>query len=347
MPLVPDIPYTEVEHIDEVLSPGPNDTTYVPGPAEAIALLQQKFDTEEKQIQGVLFSRDTVQPAVAKVWKSATAASTPYIITDLNYDDVIGAWSRFNRTEENPQGGFIRLVGGTSGGQIARIKAITKAVQADGNRIDFQGNPEGKLMIEVDFYFDTGSLASRNWKSNTPQRSSGWYRKPLGGAHVVCVQTILQWKYGDAEHTNPALISVKEILEDAQFLALNQTTVPALIAATANVSGSKKLAKIPCLFYMLDIPLENEEDAGRPWYAVSFTPNTANLQWVDSNPVNAKPFGPIGALGNGVFEEGIKAILPGQAIFLDDWRSFHIHSGEIHCGSAAERTADDGWWMKK
>jgi hypothetical protein len=344
-PLVPNISYTEVQHIDEVLSPGPNNTTYVPGPTEAITLLQAQFDTEEKQIRGILFSPDTVQPAVAKVWKSATATDTPYIITDQNYDDVIDEWSRFNRTEENPQGGFVRLVGGASGGQIGRIKAVTKAVQADGNRIGFAGNPEGKLMIEVDFYFDTGSLASRNWKSNTPQQSSGWYRKPLEGAHVVCVQKSLRWKYG-AVHTNPALLTVKEILEDQEFLNFNQMTLPPLIAATATTSGIKNPVKVPCLFYMYDIPEKAEAAAGRPWYAVAYTPNTANLQWVNSNPVNAKPFGPRNTSHEDVMETGIQAVLPGQSLFLDDWEVYHIDGGEIHCGSAAERVAEEEWWAK-
>ncbi len=340
-PVVSNIAYTEIQHIDEVLSPGPNNTTYVPGPAEAILLLQEKFDNEGKQVRGVLFSPDTVQPTVAKVWKSATAASTPFIITDQNYDEVIDEWSRFNRTEGNPQGGYLRLVGGVSGGQIAVIKAITKAVQADASRIEFAGNPEGKLMIEVEYYYDTGSKPLSNWKAIKPHRANSWYRKPVEGAYVVCVQKTLRWA-----STTPALMTVKEILEDQDFLDFNHTTLPPLIAATANISGISNPVKVPCLFYMFDIPENNEAAAGRPWHAVAYTSNTANLQWVNSNPVNAKPFGPRNTSNEDVMVSGIRAVLPGQSLFLDDWNQFHIQSGEIHCGSAAEREAEANWWAK-
>jgi hypothetical protein len=33
-------------------------------------------------------------------------------------------------------------------------------------------------------------------------------------------------------------------------------------------------------------------------------------------------------------------------LFLDDWDQFHIRRGEVHCGSAAERIAETGWWTK-
>jgi Protein-arginine deiminase (PAD) len=329
MPVFSNISYTEVQHIDEVLSPGPDEVTYVPGPAEAIALLQEKFDTEEKQVRGVLFSRDTVQPAVAKVWKSATSTDTPYIITDQNYDDVIDEWSRFN----TPEGGYLRLVGGTSGGQIAKLKAVSRAVQADAIRIDFAGNPEGKLMLQVEYYFDTGPKAFTNWKAIKPHQAISWYRKPLEGAYVVCVEKTLRWA-----SSTPALMTVKEILEDAEFLAFNQTTLPPLIAATANTSGINNPVKIPCLFYRRATDRESFP------VAIAYTPNTANLQWVDSKPVNAEPFGPRIASNTDILKEGIHDVLPGQSLFLDDWSLFHIQNGEVHCGSAAESVAETTWW---
>lgn len=334
-PVVIPIPYTEIEHIDEVLSPGPDGITYVPGPAEAIELLQEKFDTEEKQIRGVLFSRDAVQPAVAKVWRDATAASTPYIITDLNYDDVIQHWSRFN----GPDGGYLRLVGGTSGGQIAKVKSVSKAVAEDSNRIEGPDNPAGKLMIEVEYFYDTGSKAFTNWKAMKPHRAHNWYRKPLQDAHVICVEQTLRWA-----SSTPAIITVKEILEDAEFLTFNQTTLPPLIAATATAAGVSNLVNVPSLFY--SSATERDTDSGLSPIAIAYTPNTANLQWVDSNPVNPKPFGPRNAANADVLESEIQAVLPGQSVFLDDWNLFHIHMGEVHCGSAAERQAEANWWTK-
>jgi hypothetical protein len=188
---------------------------FAPGPTEAIALFQEKFDTELKQIRGVMFSPDTVRLALARMRKGATVAATPYISTDQNYDGVIGEWSWFNGTAR----GYLRLIGGTSGS--AKLKAVSKAVQSDANRIGFVGNPEGKLMIEVEYYYDTGSKAFTNWKAIKHHRAGSWYRKPLEGAHVVCVEKTLRWA-----SSTPALMTVKEILEDADFINFNQTTLP-------------------------------------------------------------------------------------------------------------------------
>jgi len=101
------------------------------------------------------------------------------------------------------------------------------------------------------------------------------------------------------------------------------------------------------LFYQFNPLISDPENPPDPlWKSVAYSPNTANLQWVDSNQVNAKPFGPRNASNADVLEEGIQAVLPGQSLFLDDWNSFHIHMGEVHCGSAAEREAEEDWWNK-
>lgn len=196
--------------------------------------------------------------------------------------------------------------------------------------------------LETPVYYDPGSLASRNWKSNTPQRSSGWYRKPLEGAYVVCVQKTLRWRYNVPTAYNPAFITVKEILDDAAFKAYNQTVLPPLISATANASGVTNPSKIPCLFFEYTA---NPSGPNERKYGVAFTPNAVNLQWVDSNPMNPKPFGPRNSQSIDVLEQAIQTALPGTSLFLDNWK-FHIAAGEVHCGSAAEREGEAAWWAK-
>jgi Protein-arginine deiminase (PAD) len=331
-PIIADISYTEVQHIDEVLSPGSAEATYIVDPAGAVALLREKFNTAEKQLRGVLFSPDTQRPGLATIWKTA-ANGIPFIITNLDYDAVIQEWNRFRPTETGGAGGYVRIVGGSSGGQIGIIKNISKATQADANRIGFAGNPAGKMMLEIQYYYDTGSKASANWKVAAPHRASGWYRPPAEGASVVCVEKTLRWG-----STTPAIITVKEILEDAAFVAFNETTRPPLIQATAAAAGVSQPTKLPCLFYM-------HTELGRT-FGVAFTPNTANLQWVDSNPCSAQAFGPRDENNKDVLEEGIRSTLPGTSSFIDDWSLYHIRMGEIHCGSSAERLGESSWWKK-
>lgn len=35
-----------------------------------------------------------------------------------------------------------------------------------------------------------------------------------------------------------------------------------------------------------------------------------------------------------------------NALFLDDWRAYHVNYGEVHCGSAALRESEENWWLK-
>ena len=53
-----DLSFADVQHIDEVISPGPDGKTYMANPDAAITLLEANFQTPQDQLAGVFFSTD-------------------------------------------------------------------------------------------------------------------------------------------------------------------------------------------------------------------------------------------------------------------------------------------------
>jgi hypothetical protein len=88
---------------------------------------------------------------------------------------------------------------------------------------------------------------------------------------VVCVKPT---KFRD-NHC-PALITVKELLEDMDFREFNATHLPPKIRTVADAAGIEpgQTRSIPALFFKKG----NSENPP----AVAFTPNPANLQWVET-----------------------------------------------------------------
>ena len=331
-PIIADISYTEVKHIDEVLSPGSEKATYIADPAGAVALLREKFTTIPQKLQGVLFAEDEEKAMMTSIFATTFSPQNHYLITSLDYDSQHTAW-------ESYVGGYLRLVTpGTSGGQVARISAISRAVAAD-NSV----NVVGKLKLEVSMVWDTTQTnaaparrASQKWNSQNGNERTDWHKVPVQGSYVVAVKKTKFWRNGC-----PAIITVGEVLQDSDFLAYNETTLPPLIQATATAMGVTNPVKIPSLFY------QNPAPPNGAVYSSAYSPNTANLQWVDSNPVNAKPYGPRDDSNTDVLKARIASSLLGTSSFVDDWHVFHIKMGEVHCGSNAERQAEEKWWTKK
>ena len=42
----------------------------------------------------------------------------------------------------------------------------------------------------------------------------------------------------------------------------------------------------------------------------------------------------------------IEALLPAENefVWIDDWYTYHLMLGEVHCGSNTRRTPVSGWW---
>lgn len=73
---------------------------------------------------------------------------------------------------------------------------------------------------------------------------------------------------------------------------------------------------------------------------------TVNLLHVDGRVLVPDPFGPqIG--GRDPFQEDLRARLGALGLevrFVDDWDTFHVNMGEVHCGTNVDRTLDLAWW---
>lgn len=320
--------FTQVQHIDEVLSPGPAGKTYVADPAAGVSLLESFFEAYKntpmkEQLGPVLFSRDAQPPLVTTVAQPPPDLQTNTIVADVPYDSQMDSYVD----------GFLRIVSDdAAGGQVAQI-----------SHVEAEGQNHTKFTVSTVWdtaYFNRQHKASQLWNEDSmrPLTAPGnrWHNLPAVGAHIVCVRASCVWSKGV-----PAVITVKEVLDDTQFLTFNRTTFQPLFRQVAADAGINDPVGIPCLFYK-----QWRIDDSTKFYGAAFTPNAVNLQWVDSLAVGPGPFGPsLGVFEDDVIEKEIRKLMPVANLpFLDDWDNYHCHHGEVHCGSAAERTAKEGWW---
>lgn len=86
---------------------------------------------------------------------------------------------------------------------------------------------------------------------------------------------------------------------------------------------------------------------GRRSFSNAFVPAPVNLQWTNGGiAAVAQQYGPRDSNDKDVFEEKLREILGPNMVPLDDWDYYHTFFGEVHCGSAAERTPEEFWWTK-
>ena len=341
-----DLSFADVQHIDEVISPGPDGKTYMTNPDAAITLLETNFQTSEDQLAGVFFSKDGVRAKVTTAFvntpltptvEDPDMSSNRYIITSLDYDSAIAEWGTYGS-------GYVRVVGpNASGGQVAKITGFAKAIATDAPG----AGVVGKLKVIVGQVWV--APVDTDWSKEYIDCVCYWPHGPKEDDNLVFVKDTLRWKPGgiwsDVEQTCvpigvPAFITVKEILESNDFLNYNHNLVP-LIAAS--VDPAIQPIGLPCLyFYATDAP-----GLGRTSYAGALIPAAINLQWTAGGVAAvAMQFGPRNAADEDVFEKNLRTILGANTVFMDDWFSFHLNRGEVHCGSAAKRTPEPSWWTK-
>jgi hypothetical protein len=70
--------------------------------------------------------------------------------------------------------------------------------------------------------------------------------------------------------------------------------------------------------------------------AVALTPDLANAQFAGGHLLMPRQYGPRDGAGD-IFESAVYGILP-NAVFIDDWDAYHIHTGEVHCGTNVKRS---------
>ena len=84
--------------------------------------------------------------------------------------------------------------------------------------------------------------------------------------------------------------------------------------------------------------------------AGAYFPNMVNMLVLGHHLGIPKPFGPhIG--GQCAIEHHVSSLLNPLGLvchFIDDWSSYHVLSGEIHCGTnTLRRPFDIKWWETK
>lgn len=137
------------------------------------------------------------------------------------------------------------------------------------------------------------------------------------------------------------------IKSDASFQGI-QTTVQAKIDG---IKGTLKTELGLQDSDFIDLPVLFMKQGGR---YIAYTAGVVNMLVISNSPSNLvlcipKPFGPkVG--GNCKFEEEVRTQLnfPGIAIhFIDDFTTYHMLSGEIHCGTNSQRKPpEDRWWWE-
>ncbi|MCP4349978.1 MAG: hypothetical protein GY795_31235 [Desulfobacterales bacterium] len=144
-------------------------------------------------------------------------------------------------------------------------------------------------------------------------------------------------------------ISVNSILGNNSFVAI-QNYVQSKIDSARTVLKAK-LGLEDSDFIHLPVLFEyNSRYVGY----VAFTPGVVNMLVVthsrsgDVTLCIPKPFGPVVG-GKCKFEEDIETQLAGKKIkFIDDFATYHIEMGEIHCGTNSRREPPtDRWWWQQ
>jgi hypothetical protein len=128
---------------------------------------------------------------------------------------------------------------------------------------------------------------------------------------------------------------VQEQLDLARTL-LEQTEAPALV---------HELLSVPVLYSGVASP-----SFATARSAVAFTPGAENSYPLGVNGGGEqtvyvpRQFGPRNGQGQDIFETAVLNRVP-TARFVDDWNSYHILDGEVHCGILGIRNPRGNWWM--
>jgi protein-arginine deiminase len=158
----------------------------------------------------------------------------------------------------------------------------------------------------------------------------------MGGEKMFKGKQTLDWRN---RRYVPAEIAIAEVLADADLMAASQRSQARIDRGVAKLKEEIGLSDDE----IVSMPFLMEESFGG---AIAYQPGTVNLLHFDGHAVIPDPFGPhrngvdafkadldmrLGALGVKVF-------------YADDWDTFHLGGGEVHCGTNAKRKMDARWW---
>jgi protein-arginine deiminase len=144
---------------------------------------------------------------------------------------------------------------------------------------------------------------------------------------------------------------VKELRDDAALRAYNedvrdQDLEPILVQVLEELGlDPGDVLRIPALF---------EAAPGCSGAAAALIPGMVNLTVanIPGEPVKllmADPFlrADVADQGSDPLIADMRARFPAgvELVFVDDWDTYHMALGEVHCGSNVRRTPVDGWWL--
>jgi protein-arginine deiminase len=96
----------------------------------------------------------------------------------------------------------------------------------------------------------------------------------------------------------------------------------------------------------VDVPLIFESVDGA---ALAHFPDMVNHIVVGAWSIVPDPFGPV-VDGKDLLKEAYRGLAPFRSqVFVDDWYTYHLNMGEVHCGTNVLRTPDPGaqWWATR
>jgi len=248
--------------------------------------------------------------------------------------DFTGSWNYVRTFTYN-------AAGKPDKGQVAHIK--TTGGRHDG-------------WIEIDNVWDTtsklvaGGGASHyiyEYTEVAPPPDSKWFNIPTGGGGTPDKYVIVQGKQ-DWYSGMPAIVTVEEVLADADFEALNKTDAQGQIN---NVKARLDTARtglvyksVPCLFFGDRAGFATGESA------VAFNPGPTNLQTVNGHMYVPKQFCPLHQTTSvDIFATAISDTLGAANVrWVDDWDYYHANLGEVHCGTSVKHTTLSlDWWSNQ
>jgi protein-arginine deiminase len=136
-----------------------------------------------------------------------------------------------------------------------------------------------------------------------------------------------------------AAISIDQVLGSMRLMADNQEAQLRIDAAVSVLRDEIGLAPDE----VIPVPFLFERTFGAE---TAFQPGTVNLLHLDGRVVAPDPFGPI-VDGADPFKDDLQrrlAALGVQVYFADDWDTFHLGDGEVHCGTNVSRDLKLPWW---
>jgi protein-arginine deiminase len=100
---------------------------------------------------------------------------------------------------------------------------------------------------------------------------------------------------------------------------------------------------------IIHVPVLFMPNEGQPNLADAMTAGMVNMLVVNGHCAVPKPFGPVVG-GVDLFEQDLRRRLSGLGLtltFVDDWDTYHVRLGEVHCGTNTLRrpASPPRWWV--